>query len=152
MIRICSHPIIEQKQRENYLQKNETKMLSNVVNTLRNSILGGGGDDEIVEVNWAGKTLHFRKNKLDEWHAAKTADQKLDWINSHPEARDEDVAVHREKGFSAGGTMNPDELVLISWSGKKLLLERAQLEDWYNSSYESHVDYVHKNRDAVLDK
>ena len=111
-------------------------MLSGVLNTIRNSIIGGGSD-EIVEVNWAGNTLHFKKDKLDEWHSAKTADQKVDWINSHPEARDERVAVHREEESTAGGTVNPDELVLVSWSGKKLLLERAQLEEWYNSSFES---------------
>lgn len=124
-------------------------MLSGVLNTIRNSFTGGG--DDIVEVNWAGNTLHFKRDKLDEWHSAKTVDQKVDWINSHPEARDERVAVHREADSTTGGTMNPDELVLVSWSGKKLLLERAQLEDWYNSSYESHVDYVHKHREQLLD-
>lgn len=31
-----------------------------------------------------------------------------------------------------------------------LLLERAQLDEWYNASYEDHVDFVQKHPETEL--
>lgn len=120
-------------------------MLSGIVTSIRKSIVG----DDSVTVEWGGNTLHINREHLDAWHS-KTSDQKVDWINQHPEAMDESVAIHR--GEDASGTTKPEELVLVSWSGKKLLLERSQLEKWYNSSYEEHKDYADKHHDQVVPK
>lgn len=102
----------------------------------------------LVEVSWGGKKLNLHQSKLDEWHSLKTADKKVEWINSHPEAMGKNVAVHRE------GLMDlqkPDDLVLIKWSGDKLLLlERRQLDDWYASSYEDHVDWVETHPETQI--
>lgn len=37
------------------------------------------------------------------------------------------------------------ELVEVTWSGKKLFLDRAMLEEWYNQSFEEHDEYVKKH-------
>ena len=102
----------------------------------------------LVEVSWGGKKLYLHQSKLDEWHRLKTADKKVDWINSHPEARGENVAVHRESGRDL---QNPDDLVLVKWSGDKLLLlERKQLDSWYSGSFEDHTDYVETHPETQI--
>lgn len=105
-------------------------------------------EEPLVEVCWGGKKLHLHQSKLDEWHNMKTADKKVDWINSHPEARDRNVAVHRENGSEL---QTPDDLVLVKWSGDKLLLlERKQLDVWYHGSYEDHVDFVETHPETEI--
>jgi len=105
---------------------------------------------DLVEVSWGGKKIHIHQQKLDEWHELKTADKKVDWINSHPEARGENVALHREGGGDRA-LQNNDDLVLVKWSGTKLLLfERSQLDDWYHGSYEDHVDYIEKHPETQI--
>ena len=107
-------------------------------------------EPNLVEVSWGGRKIFLHQAKLDEWHRLKSADKKVEWINSHPEARGENVAVHREGGGS-NDLQNPDDLVLVKWSGDKVLLfERKQLDDWYNGSYEDHVDYVETHPEARI--
>lgn len=128
-----------------------------------------------MEVEWHGKKIFLKKDKLDEWHSVKSDEQRVDYINSHPDVRDP-VAVHRMK--KDRNLQEPDDLVLVSWSGNKvrlqlsflncsilfsrflrpslnlgkqvLLLERAQLDEWYHSSFEDHVDFVQKHPETIL--
>ena len=85
-------------------------------------------------------------------HGLKTADKKVDWINSHPEARGQNVALHRENSSAVDRALqNSDDLVLVKWSGNKLLLfEREQLDAWYSGSYEEHVDYVETHPESQI--
>lgn len=107
-------------------------------------------EPNLVEVSWGGRKIFLHQSKLDEWHRLKSADKKVEWINSHPEARGENVAVHREGGGS-NDLQHPEDLVLVKWSGDKVLLfERKQLDDWYSGSYEDHVDYVETHPEARI--
>jgi hypothetical protein len=134
---------------------------------------------DLVEVEWHGKKLYLKKEKLDEWHAIDSNEQRVDYVNSHPEVRSgQAIAVHRINRERA--LQEPDDLVLVHWSGTKvgsvtasvrcnadtprpsshhlalptlcqvLLLERAQLDEWYHSSFEDHVDFVQKHPEAQL--
>jgi len=105
----------------------------------------------LVTVEWGGRKLYLHQSKLDEWHGLKSADKKVDWINDHPEALDKDVAVHREAGGERSSIQNPEDLVLVKWSGDKLLLfERKQLDEWYSGSFEDHVDYVQQHPETQI--
>ena len=97
-------------------------------------------EPNLVKVKWAGRQLFLHQDKLEEWHAKSTDSQKVQYINTHPGilgGEQQPVAVHRERD-----TPNPDDLVLVMWSGHQLLLERDQLDKWYHSSFEAHRDFV----------
>jgi hypothetical protein len=74
---------------------------------------------ELVEVEWHGKKLYLKKEKLDEWHAIESNEQRVDYVNSHPEVRSgQPIAVHRINRERA--LQEPDDLVLVHWSGTKV--------------------------------
>jgi hypothetical protein len=107
---------------------------------------------DLVEVEWTGRKLFLKKDKLDEWHAMATDEQRVDYVNDHPEFRHTGgpIGVHRMKNEKQS-LQEPDDLVLVHWSGSKvLLLERAQLDEWFSSSYEDHVDFVKQHPETVL--
>jgi hypothetical protein len=104
-------------------------------------------EKNIVEVNWHGKTLYFTKDKMDEFYSKKSDEQRVEYINSHPEVKTP-VNIYRS---SDRQLQEPDDLVLVKWSGDKLLLlERQQLDDWYSGSYEDHVDFISKHPETLL--
>jgi hypothetical protein len=82
-------------------------------------------DSNLVEVEWSGKKLLLKQEKLDEWLALYTDDQKVGYVNSHPEIRNPTnggpVAVHRTMGNHENRSLQePDDLVLVHWSGVKV--------------------------------
>jgi hypothetical protein len=103
-------------------------------------------EPNLVEVEWAGRKLFLHQDKLEEWHAKSTDQQKVQYINTHPGIR-EPVSVHR---MEERDMQNPDDLVLVMWYGHKLLLEREQLDEWYHSSFEAHRDFVKRHPAAAL--
>ena len=109
-------------------------------------------ESDLVEVEWTGRKLFLKKDKLDEWHGMATEEQRVDYINDHPEFRGsgDPIAVHRMKNEKRS-LQEPDDLVLVHWSGVKvLLLERSQLDEWYSSSFEDHLDFVKQHPETVL--
>lgn len=73
----------------------------------------------LVEVEWGGKKLLLKKEKLDEWHGMTSVEQRADYVNSHPEVRSgEPIAVHRMDRVR--NLQEPDDLVLVHWSGNKV--------------------------------
>ena len=79
-------------------------------------------DAELVEVEWTGKKLMIKKETLDEWHSMATDEQRVDYINHHPEFRPngDPIAVHRMKSNENRSLQEPDDLVLVHWSGTKV--------------------------------
>jgi hypothetical protein len=76
-----------------------------------------------IEVEWNGKKLLLSKEKLDEWHAMATDEQRVDYINSHHEYRHsgDPIGVYRmSKTDEHRGLQEPDDLVLVHWSGVKV--------------------------------
>jgi hypothetical protein len=74
--------------------------------------------ENLVVVEWHGKKIYLKKDKLDEWHAKKSPEQKVDYINSHPDIRGP-VNVHRMMKNNRD-LQEPDDLVLVHWSGNKV--------------------------------
>lgn len=112
-------------------------------------------EEDMVEVSWSGKKIFIARSKLDEWFHGKAFEEKVDYIESHPELKKK-VAFHHF-GHSAGrhAAQAPEQVlnnyVLVHWSGnKELLLRREQLDEWYHGSYEAHVDFVKKHPECVL--
>ena len=80
------------------------------------------GSDQI-EVEWNGRKLLLSKDKLDEWHAMATDEQRVDYINSHHEYRHtgDPIGVYRVSPKSVQRSLQePDDLVLVHWSGVKV--------------------------------
>jgi hypothetical protein len=105
-------------------------------------------EPNLVKVEWAGRQLFLHQDKLEEWHSNSTDSEKVLYINTHPDIRrgeQQPVAVHRERG-----TSNPDDLVLIMFSGQHILLERDQLDEWYNSSFEAHLEFIKRHPEVEL--
>lgn len=77
-----------------------------------------------IEVEWNGKKLLLSKEKLDEWHAMATDEQRVDYINSHHEYRHsgDPIGVYRmsKKSYEHRDLQEPDDLVLVHWSGVKV--------------------------------
>jgi hypothetical protein len=70
-----------------------TQSVSTVKTT---AIMSEAPQGELVEVEWHGKKLYLKKEKLDEWHAIDSNEQRVDYVNSHPEVRSgQAIAVHR---------------------------------------------------------
>lgn len=79
--------------------------------------------DDQIEVEWNGKKLLLSREKLDEWHAMATDEQRVDYINSHHEYRHsgDPIGVYRmSKADEKRGLQEPDDLVLVHWSGVKV--------------------------------
>lgn len=79
--------------------------------------------DDQIEVEWNGKKLLLSREKLDEWHAMATDEQRVDYINSHHEYRHsgDTIGVYRmSKADEKRGLQEPDDLVLVHWSGVKV--------------------------------
>jgi hypothetical protein len=76
-------------------------------------------NDNLVEVEWHGKKIFLKKDKLDEWHSMVSAEQRVDYVNSHPEVRSgQSISVHRMNHNR--DLQEPDDLVLVHWSGSKV--------------------------------
>lgn len=88
--------------------------------------MSGAESENLVEVEWHGKKIFLKKDKLDEWHGLDNAEKQVDYVNSHPEVRSgEAIAVHRLQ--RERGLQEPDDLVLVHWSGSKVrLFERVK--------------------------
>ena len=76
-----------------------------------------------IEVEWNGKKLLLSKDKLDEWHAMATDEQRVDYINTHHEYRHsgDPIGVYRVSPSNVNRSLQePDDLVLVHWSGTKV--------------------------------
>ena len=82
---------------------------------------------DLVEVEWHGRKIFLKKDKLDEWHGMESAEQKVDYVNTHPEVRSgAPVTVHRLNRVQP--LQEPDDLVLVHWSGNKV---RIATRRWF---------------------
>jgi hypothetical protein len=80
----------------------------------------------VVEVEWVGKKILLRKDKLDEWHAIATDEQRVDYINGNHEYRHtgDPIGVYRISKTNESRTLQePDDLVLVHWSGVKVMTQ-----------------------------
>jgi hypothetical protein len=79
-------------------------------------------ENDLVEVEWTGKKLLLKKDKLDEWHSMANNEQRVDYMNSHPEFRHsgDPIMVHRMDNSKNRSLQEPDDLVLVHWSGTKV--------------------------------
>jgi hypothetical protein len=81
-------------------------------------------ESDLIEVEWTGKKILLKKDKLDEWHMMATDEQRIDYINSHPEFRHapgDSINVYRmNKSNENRSLQEPDDLVLVHWSGNKV--------------------------------
>lgn len=85
-------------------------------------------NNDLVVVEWHGRKIFIKKEKLDEWHGMKSEEQKVDYVNSHPEVRQgEPVSVHRMNRVRA--LQEDDDLVMVHWSGNKVR-RRSTTVDW----------------------
>jgi hypothetical protein len=111
-------------------------------------------DKDFVEVTWGGKKLLLKESQLDEWYHNKSFEEKVDFVNQHPWIK-QPVGVHKfnnTKFNKDEDLMDPSDYVLVRWSGDRvLLLERNQLDTWYDQSFEMHQEYVRRHPDCVLD-
>ena len=106
---------------------------------------------DFVEVTWSGKKLLLKRSQLDEWFHGKSFEDKVDYVRTHPFTVQIPVHKFESKFDPKEELFDPDDYVLIHWSGKDLLLEKNMLDKWYDMPYEMHDDYVRHHPDNVLD-
>jgi hypothetical protein len=116
-----------------------------------------GKASELVEVTWSGKTLFLNHAKLDEWYHQNFEDHVY-YVETHPWIVQkiplhnfEDPAETTEEG-GVPERPDPNDYVMVQWSGKSLLLARKQLDDWYHNSFEHRVDYVHRHPSCEINE
>ena len=102
-------------------------------------------ENGLVEVTWSGKKIFLQKSKLDEWFHDASFEERVDYVESHPYIKQ--IPLHHFQDVPKESPPDPENYVMVHWSGNKaIMLPRQQLDDWYDGSYEQHVDYVLKVR------
>ena len=92
-----------------------------------------GGEDSLIEVSWSGRKIFLDRTKLDEWYHEKSFEDRVDFVDTHPFVKG--MRLHHFNEIPKSPP-DPDDYVLVHWSGKTLMLHRKQLDEWYESSYE----------------
>ena len=106
---------------------------------------------EFVEVTWSGKKIFLERDKLDEWYHGKSFEDRRDYVETHPYVQQK-IALHHFNEIPQAPP-DPEDYALVHWSGNKvLMLHKKQLDEWFHSSYEKHVDYVKKHPDCVIEE
>ena len=107
--------------------------------------------DEFVEVTWSGKKLLLKRSSLDEWYHGKSYEDRVQYMEDHP-FMEQPVKIHHFDAIPDDTPPDLTDYAVVHWSGNKvIMLPKAKLDEWYNSSYEQHVDYVKKHPEWVMD-
>lgn len=114
--------------------------------------------EDVVLVSWSGKYIFLRRHQLDEWYDHSYEDHVY-FVKTHPwlkvvnprkrakEAMEERAKTEEKETKFQKQERWPEqsEDVVVHWSGKTLRLKRAQLDEWYNTSFEKRVDYFERH-------